>query len=174
VFLLIGKTSALTMNIAGVIKDWMLIFFSFYLFKAPLTALNLEGYCFCCSGVGARPLVLGLRLVCMWWVAHAQLLCPSRPSRRSAWRTTAPCCLGSVHAPAAAMGSVPACKPARSVVLPTPLAGHVGLLDVLLLRSATKQPHAFRKGGGQHDRAHWLAGRHRIPCSSRGTHALQV
>ena len=26
VFLLIGKTSALTMNIAGVIKDWMLIF----------------------------------------------------------------------------------------------------------------------------------------------------
>jgi hypothetical protein len=27
VFLLIGKTSALTMNIAGVIKDWMLIFF---------------------------------------------------------------------------------------------------------------------------------------------------
>ena len=25
VFLLIGKTSALTMNIAGVVKDWMLI-----------------------------------------------------------------------------------------------------------------------------------------------------
>lgn len=51
VFLLIGKTSALTMNIAGVIKDWMLIFFSFYLFKAPVTALNLAGYLFCCSGV---------------------------------------------------------------------------------------------------------------------------
>lgn len=51
VFLLIGKTSALTMNIAGVIKDWMLIFFSFYLFKAPVTALNLAGYAFCCSGV---------------------------------------------------------------------------------------------------------------------------
>jgi hypothetical protein len=48
VFLLIGKTSALTMNIAGVIKDWMLIFFSFYIFKAPLTALNLTGYAFCC------------------------------------------------------------------------------------------------------------------------------
>ena len=29
VFLLIGKTSALTMNIAGVIKDWALIFFSY-------------------------------------------------------------------------------------------------------------------------------------------------
>ncbi|PNW80203.1 hypothetical protein CHLRE_08g382350v5 [Chlamydomonas reinhardtii] len=51
VFLLIGKTSALTMNIAGVIKDWMLIFFSFYLFKAPVTTINLLGYAFCCSGV---------------------------------------------------------------------------------------------------------------------------
>eukprot|EP00798_Chlamydomonas_sp_ICE-L_P001508 gene1508-32886_t len=51
VFLLIGKTSALTMNIAGVIKDWMLIFFSFYIFKAPVTVINLAGYLFCCSGV---------------------------------------------------------------------------------------------------------------------------
>ncbi|WIA28015.1 hypothetical protein OEZ86_010603 [Tetradesmus obliquus] len=51
VFLLIGKTSALTMNIAGVIKDWMLIFFSYYIFKAPVTTLNLAGYFFCCSGV---------------------------------------------------------------------------------------------------------------------------
>jgi len=51
VFLLIGKTSALTMNIAGVIKDWMLIFFSYYLFRAPVTALNLLGYAFCCTGV---------------------------------------------------------------------------------------------------------------------------
>ena len=51
VFLLIGKTSALTMNIAGVIKDWMLIFFSYSVFKAPVTALNLFGYLFCCSGV---------------------------------------------------------------------------------------------------------------------------
>ncbi|KAI7845789.1 hypothetical protein COHA_000702 [Chlorella ohadii] len=52
VFLLIGKTSALTMNIAGVIKDWMLIFFSFYVFHAPVTRLNLFGYAFCCTGVG--------------------------------------------------------------------------------------------------------------------------
>ena len=37
VFLLIGKTSALTMNIAGVIKDWSLIFFSWYVFQAPVT-----------------------------------------------------------------------------------------------------------------------------------------
>lgn len=51
VFLLIGKTSALTMNIAGVIKDWMLIFFSFHLFHAPVTVLNLVGYAFCVAGV---------------------------------------------------------------------------------------------------------------------------
>jgi hypothetical protein len=51
VFLLIGKTSALTMNIAGVIKDWGLIFASFHLFGAPVTRLNLFGYAFCCAGV---------------------------------------------------------------------------------------------------------------------------
>ena len=39
------------MNIAGVIKDWMLIFFSWSVFLAPVTALNLLGYAFCCSGV---------------------------------------------------------------------------------------------------------------------------
>eukprot|EP01026_Neomeris_dumetosa_P049693 TRINITY_DN43466_c0_g1_i7.p1 TRINITY_DN43466_c0_g1~~TRINITY_DN43466_c0_g1_i7.p1 ORF type:complete len:312 (+),score=5.68 TRINITY_DN43466_c0_g1_i7:164-1099(+) len=52
VFLLIGKTSALTMNIAGVIKDWLLIFMSYYIFQQPVTQLNLLGYVFCCSGVG--------------------------------------------------------------------------------------------------------------------------
>lgn len=74
VFLLIGKTSALTMNIAGVIKDWMLIMFSYYGFHAPVTQasvrppqangcnwltvsasdptqLNLLGYVFSCAGV---------------------------------------------------------------------------------------------------------------------------
>ncbi|KAL4434231.1 hypothetical protein ABPG75_000672 [Micractinium tetrahymenae] len=44
VFLLIGKTSALTMNIAGVVKDWILILLSYLIYKAPVTALNLEGY----------------------------------------------------------------------------------------------------------------------------------
>jgi hypothetical protein len=32
VFLLVGKTSALTMNVAGVVKDWLLIFASVRLF----------------------------------------------------------------------------------------------------------------------------------------------
>jgi len=44
VFLLIGKTSALTMNIAGVVKDWMLIGLSYAIYKAPVTAMNLGGY----------------------------------------------------------------------------------------------------------------------------------
>lgn len=54
VFLLIGKTSALTMNVAGVIKDWMLILLSVVLygwaaaaalFAAPATASCLPFYC---------------------------------------------------------------------------------------------------------------------------------
>ncbi len=36
VFLLIGKTSALTMNIAGVAKDWLLIGLSVMLYKCGL------------------------------------------------------------------------------------------------------------------------------------------
>ena len=44
VFLLIGKTSALTMNVAGVIKDWILIFISSMLFDAPISATQLWGY----------------------------------------------------------------------------------------------------------------------------------
>jgi len=51
VFLLIGKTSALTMNIAGVIKDWMLIWMSMRMFTAPVTTLNLVGYTVAFLGV---------------------------------------------------------------------------------------------------------------------------
>ena len=43
VYLLIGKTSALTMNVAGVVKDWLLIFISSALFDAPITKLQLLG-----------------------------------------------------------------------------------------------------------------------------------
>lgn len=52
VFLLIGKTSALTMNIAGVIKDWMLIFASQHLFGNPVTFLNYLGYVIAFLAVG--------------------------------------------------------------------------------------------------------------------------
>ena len=44
VFLLIGKTSALTMNVAGVVKDWMLIGISVWAFNSPVSQLNLGGY----------------------------------------------------------------------------------------------------------------------------------
>lgn len=52
VFLLIGKTSALTMNIAGVVKDWILIFLSAAMFKSVVTQLNLFGYFIAFVAVG--------------------------------------------------------------------------------------------------------------------------
>ncbi|KAI8565597.1 hypothetical protein RHMOL_Rhmol03G0272500 [Rhododendron molle] len=44
VFLLVGKTSALTMNVAGVVKDWLLIAFSWSVIKDVVTPVNLLGY----------------------------------------------------------------------------------------------------------------------------------
>lgn len=44
VFLLVGKTSALTMNVAGVVKDWLLIAFSWSVIRDLITPLNLFGY----------------------------------------------------------------------------------------------------------------------------------
>ncbi|KAG9141538.1 hypothetical protein Leryth_019055 [Lithospermum erythrorhizon] len=44
VFLLVGKTSALTMNVAGVVKDWLLIAFSWSVIKDTVTPINLAGY----------------------------------------------------------------------------------------------------------------------------------
>ena len=51
VFLLIGKTSALTMNIAGVAKDWMLIGLSVAVFRSAISQLNLLGYMVAFTGV---------------------------------------------------------------------------------------------------------------------------
>ncbi|XP_031252661.1 probable sugar phosphate/phosphate translocator At5g25400 isoform X2 [Pistacia vera] len=44
VFLLVDKTSALTMNVAGVVKDWLLIAFSWSVIKDKVTLMNLFGY----------------------------------------------------------------------------------------------------------------------------------
>lgn len=44
VFLLVGKTSALTMNVAGVVKDWLLIAFSWSVIMDKVTPINLAGY----------------------------------------------------------------------------------------------------------------------------------
>ncbi|KAG2298713.1 hypothetical protein Bca52824_035185 [Brassica carinata] len=52
VFLLVGKTSALTMNVAGVVKDWLLIAFSWSVIKDTVTPLNLFGYGLVFLGVG--------------------------------------------------------------------------------------------------------------------------
>ncbi|KAJ8461192.1 hypothetical protein OPV22_034118 [Ensete ventricosum] len=52
VFLLVGKTSALTMNIAGVVKDWLLIAFSWSVIRDTVTAVNLFGYAIAFLGVG--------------------------------------------------------------------------------------------------------------------------
>ncbi|KAH6790805.1 Drug/metabolite transporter superfamily protein [Perilla frutescens var. frutescens] len=52
VFLLVGKTSALTMNVAGVVKDWLLIAFSWSVIKDNVTPLNLFGYGLAFLGVG--------------------------------------------------------------------------------------------------------------------------
>jgi hypothetical protein len=43
-FLLIGHSSALTMNVAGVVKDLMLVYLSWALFGSPITSLNIVGY----------------------------------------------------------------------------------------------------------------------------------
>ncbi|KAL7586694.1 hypothetical protein Lser_V15G37844 [Lactuca serriola] len=51
VFLLVGKTSALTMNVAGVVKDWLLIAFSWSVIKDTVTPINLFGYGFAFMGV---------------------------------------------------------------------------------------------------------------------------
>ncbi|XP_022893451.1 probable sugar phosphate/phosphate translocator At5g25400 [Olea europaea var. sylvestris] len=51
VFLLVGKTSALTMNVAGVVKDWLLIAFSWSVIKDTVTPINLLGYALAFMGV---------------------------------------------------------------------------------------------------------------------------
>ncbi|WOL13602.1 putative sugar phosphate/phosphate translocator [Canna indica] len=44
VFLLVGKTSALTINVVGVVKDWLLIDFSWSVICDTITTINLLGY----------------------------------------------------------------------------------------------------------------------------------
>lgn len=44
VLLTIGRLSALTLNIGGVIKDWLLIALSAWMFTAEISSLQLQGY----------------------------------------------------------------------------------------------------------------------------------
>ena len=50
-FLLLGRTSALTMNVCGVIKDWILIGLSVVIFHSHVTNVNLIGYMIAFLGV---------------------------------------------------------------------------------------------------------------------------
>ncbi|KAI4376309.1 hypothetical protein MLD38_014089 [Melastoma candidum] len=52
VFLLVGKTSALTMSVASVVKDWLLIAFFWSVIRDTLTAVHLFGYSHTFLGVG--------------------------------------------------------------------------------------------------------------------------
>ncbi|KAG2422144.1 hypothetical protein HXX76_016251 [Chlamydomonas incerta] len=51
VFLLIGRSSALTMNIAGVLKDCLLIALSVLMYGSSVTSLQLAGYAVALVGV---------------------------------------------------------------------------------------------------------------------------
>ena len=51
VFLLIGQTSALTFNVAGVVKDWLIILASAYIFGNLISAAQVGGYLFAFVGV---------------------------------------------------------------------------------------------------------------------------
>ena len=51
VYALIGQTSALTMNVAGVVKDWLIIIMSAYLFGNLVSSMQVGGYLFAFLGV---------------------------------------------------------------------------------------------------------------------------
>lgn len=44
VFLLIGRTSALTMSVGGMVKDWLLVGLGVAMYTSPVSRLNLQGY----------------------------------------------------------------------------------------------------------------------------------
>jgi drug/metabolite transporter (DMT)-like permease len=51
IYLLIGKTSALTLNVAGVVKDFFLIIISAAVFESPISATQLIGFSIAAGGV---------------------------------------------------------------------------------------------------------------------------
>ena len=51
VFLLIGRTSAVAMNVTGVLKDWVIIFLSWLLFHGKITRVSMLGYGIALIGV---------------------------------------------------------------------------------------------------------------------------
>jgi len=47
VYLVLSRLSALSMNVAGVLKDWLLIYLSNVLFHSPFTALQVKDCSLC-------------------------------------------------------------------------------------------------------------------------------
>lgn len=60
-FLLIGRTSALTMAIGGVAKDWLLVGLGVAMYSSPVSRLNLAGY---------LAAFLSVRLCCSFQLRH--------------------------------------------------------------------------------------------------------
>ena len=50
-YLLIGKTSALSMNIDGVVKDFFLIMISSVMFESPVSSVQIVGFSIAVGGV---------------------------------------------------------------------------------------------------------------------------
>lgn len=59
IFLVIGRTSAVTIRVAGVLKDWILISLSTVVFpESTITTLNIVGY-----AIGKSNSILSLKLL---------------------------------------------------------------------------------------------------------------
>jgi hypothetical protein len=63
-----AQTSALTMNIAGVVKDWLLIGLSVLLYQSPISRVNLGGYSIAFVSVRRWKLITGRAMSRGCWV----------------------------------------------------------------------------------------------------------
>ena len=77
------QTSALTMNIAGVVKDWLLIGLSVLLYRSPISRVNLGGYSI--AFVSVR-FTLTLQPLC----EPMHIFCPAFAAAARSQRITAP------------------------------------------------------------------------------------
>eukprot|EP00958_Prasinococcus_capsulatus_P012245 scaffold1219_cov400-Prasinococcus_capsulatus_cf.AAC.2 len=87
VFLVIGRTSAVTMRVAGVVKDWSLICLSALLFGAKISWLTLSGY-----GVA----FIGVTMYNIQKQRVCGRGCDAKHSTRPCASGT-PCCRGRMH-----------------------------------------------------------------------------
>ena len=73
IFLVIGRTGAVTIRVAGVLKDWILIALSTVVFpESTITGLNIIGYAIGTSPLSIMP--LHFFLFCIWEINLMQTL----------------------------------------------------------------------------------------------------